>query len=97
LREQLAPWIADADTVNAGLDLCTGSGCLAILMAHAFPNARIDAVDISADALAIATRNIAEYALQAQVSAVESDLFAGLDGRRYDVIVSNPRMSMRQA
>ncbi len=90
LREQLAPWIADADTVNAGLDMCTGSGCLAILMAHAFPNARIDAVDISADALAVATRNIAEYALQAQVSAIESDLFAGLDGRRYDVIVSNP-------
>ena len=90
LREQLAPWVADAEAVQSGLDLCTGSGCLAILMAHAFPHALIDAVDISSDALAVAERNVTDYELQDRVRCIESDLFAQLDGRRYDVIVSNP-------
>ena len=90
LREQLTPWVADADAVQTGLDMCTGSGCLAILMAHAFPNARIDAVDISADALAVARRNIADYGLQDRIHAIESDLYTQVDGQRYDVIVSNP-------
>jgi ribosomal protein L3 glutamine methyltransferase len=90
LREQLAPWIADAEAVQTGLDMCTGSGCLAILMAHAFPNATIDAVDISADALAVAGGNIADYGLQHRVHTIESDLYTQLDGQRYDVIVSNP-------
>lgn len=90
LREQLTPWVADADAVQTGLDMCTGSGCLAILMAHAFPNAQIDAVDISADALAVAERNVVDYDLQDRVQRIESDLFTQLDGRRYDVIVSNP-------
>ncbi|MES1999503.1 MAG: 50S ribosomal protein L3 N(5)-glutamine methyltransferase [Pseudomonadota bacterium] len=90
LREQLAPWVADAEAVQSGLDMCTGSGCLAILMAHAYPNALIDAVDISADALAVAERNVTDYELQDRVQCIESDLFAKLDGRRYDVIVSNP-------
>ena len=90
LREQLTPWVADADAVQTGLDMCTGSGCLAILMAHAFPNARIDAVDISADALAVAGRNIADYGLQNRVQAIESDLYTRVDGQRYDLIVSNP-------
>ena len=90
LREQLAPWVADAEAVQSGLDMCTGSGCLAILMAHAFPNALIDAVDISSDALAVAERNVTDYELQDRVQCIESDLFAQLDGRRYDVIVSNP-------
>jgi len=90
LRDQLMPWVENPEAVQAGLDLCTGSGCLAILMAHAFPNAMIDAVDISTDALAVAGRNIADYHLQAQVQAVQSDLFRQLSGRSYDVIVSNP-------
>ena len=72
------------------LDLCTGSGCLAILAAHAFPNASVDAVDLSSAALAVAERNVADYRLQDRVSLVESDMFAKLDGKRYDLIISNP-------
>lgn len=90
VREQLAPWVENPNAVRAGLDMCTGSGCLAILMALAFPDAAIDAVDISADALAVATRNIADYELQDQVQTIQSDLFTGLAGRSYDVIVTNP-------
>jgi ribosomal protein L3 glutamine methyltransferase len=72
------------------LDLCTGSGCLAILAALAWPRARVDAADISADALAVARRNVDDYGLARRVSLVRSDLFAGLAGRTYDLIVSNP-------
>jgi len=90
LREQLAPWVEDPESVQTGLDMCTGSGCLAILMAHAFPNAAIDAVDISVDALSVAQRNITDYQLQAQVHTLKSDLFSQLSGRTYDVIISNP-------
>jgi ribosomal protein L3 glutamine methyltransferase len=90
LREQLSPWVADPDGVSRALDLCTGSGCLAILMAHAFPNAQIDAVDISPDALDVARRNVADYGLAERIELVQSDLFASLAGRQYDLIVSNP-------
>jgi ribosomal protein L3 glutamine methyltransferase len=90
LESGFAPWIEDAESVGSALDLCTGSGCLAILMAHAFPNADIDAIDISSDALAVARRNIADYALENRVQAVESDLFAAVRGKRYDLILSNP-------
>ena len=90
LENGFAPWIEDPETVGAALDLCTGSGCLAILMAHAFPNASIDAIDISADALAVAKRNIADYRLDARVHAIESDLFAAVPGKRYDLILCNP-------
>lgn len=90
LADQLTPWVENPDAVQTALDMCTGSGCLAVLMAHAFPNAAIDAVDISADALAVAGRNIKDYALQGRIQTIESDLFAGLDGRSYDVIVTNP-------
>ena len=72
------------------LDLCTGSGCLAIVAALAFPQARVDAADISEDALAVARRNVADYRLKGRVRLVQSDLLAGLAGRRYDLIVSNP-------
>jgi len=72
------------------LDLCTGSGCLAILCADAFPHAQIDAVDLSPDALAVAARNVSDYQLAARINLIESDLFAGLTGRRYDLIISNP-------
>ena len=86
----LSPWIADPEEVTSALDLCTGSGCLAILLADAFPNADIDAVDLSEDALAVAERNVAEYGMTEQIELVHSDLFAALDDRQYDVIISNP-------
>lgn len=90
LRERLLPWVADADHTNSVLDLCTGSGCLAIIAAYAFPNAQVDAVDLSADALQVAQRNIADYHLQEQVHLIQSDLFTELVGRQYDIIISNP-------
>jgi ribosomal protein L3 glutamine methyltransferase len=90
LREQLAPWIEDPDAVADVLDLCTGSACLAILAAHAFPAASIDAVDLSSDALAVARRNVADYDLAARIRLVEGNLFARLKNRRYDLIIANP-------
>ncbi|MBY0577224.1 MAG: 50S ribosomal protein L3 N(5)-glutamine methyltransferase [Gallionellaceae bacterium] len=90
LREQLSPWIAEPEEIGSVLDLCTGSGCLAILAAHAFPNARVDAVDLSPDALAVAQRNVADYELQDRVHLIESDLFGKLGGSQYDLIISNP-------
>jgi ribosomal protein L3 glutamine methyltransferase len=90
LREQFAPWIADSEEIGSVLDLCTGSGCLAILAAHAFPAAEVDAADISPDALAVAQRNVSDYGLQDRVHLIESDLFASLQGRQYDLIISNP-------
>jgi ribosomal protein L3 glutamine methyltransferase len=90
LRSRLAPWVADPARVRAVLDLCTGSGCLAILAAIAFPKAAVDAADLSADALAVARKNVAEYRLGKRVRLVQSDLFGALHGRRWDLIVSNP-------
>ena len=72
------------------LDLCTGSGCLAILAALAFPEAKVDAVDLSPDALEVARRNVDDYGLQDRIELVRSDLFQALEGRTYDLIVSNP-------
>ncbi len=90
LHERLAPWIDEPDGIGTVLDLCTGSGCLAILAAHAFPAARVDAVDLSADALAIARRNVADYDLGERIRLLQGDLFSGLGGRRYDLIIANP-------
>ncbi len=90
LADGFSPWIAEPGQVKKALDLCTGSGCLAILMAHAFPDAKVDAVDLSADALAVARRNVADYALEERIELIASDLFTGLAGRRYDLIISNP-------
>jgi ribosomal protein L3 glutamine methyltransferase len=90
LRERLAPWVEDAEMVSSVLDMCTGSGCLAILAAHAFPNSLVDAADLSPDALAVAQRNVADYALQEQIELIETDLFSKLKGRSYDIIISNP-------
>lgn len=90
LLEQLSPWIIAPDEIGTVLDMCTGSGCLAILAAHAFPNASVDAVDLSADALAVAECNVADYHLQDRINLIESDLFAKLGGRKYDIIISNP-------
>ena len=72
------------------LDLCTGSGCLAILAALAFPDAKVDAVDVSADALAVAKINVENYRLAGRIQLFEGDLFAPLKDRRYDLIVGNP-------
>ena len=72
------------------LDLCTGSGCLAILAARAFPLALVDASDLSTAALAVARRNVARYRLQNRVRLIRSDLFSSLERRRYDIILSNP-------
>ncbi|PJX22985.1 50S ribosomal protein L3 N(5)-glutamine methyltransferase [Advenella sp. S44] len=90
LAEQLEPWIDEPDSVQDVLDLCTGSGCLAILAALAFPNAHVDAVDLSDHAVRLAQRNVEMYKLQAQVNVLQGDLYAPLEGRRYDVIVCNP-------
>lgn len=90
LQEQLTPWIDDPWSVTAALDLCTGSGCLAILTALAFPEAEVDAVDLSQDAIAVAERNIADYHLTERVHPVLSDAFEKLHGKRYDLIISNP-------
>ncbi len=72
------------------LDLCTGSGCLAILAALRFPDAHVDAVDLSDEALQVAARNVADYGLGNRIALARSDLFSALEGRTYDVIVSNP-------
>ncbi len=90
LEDGLQPYVVDPDEVGAVLELCTGSGCLAILAAHAFPNADVDAVDISADALEVARINVADYALDDRIALFEGDLFAPLAERRYDVILANP-------
>lgn len=89
IRERFQPWIEPA---RAGriLDLCTGSGCMAIACAFAFPQARVDAADISEDALAVARINIERHRLAERVRLVRSDLFSTLEGERYDIIVTNP-------
>jgi len=90
LQDGLQPYVADPDHVTRVLELCTGSGCLAILAAQAFENADIDAVDISADALAVARRNVDDYALQDRIALHEGDLYAPLSPARYEVIITNP-------
>jgi ribosomal protein L3 glutamine methyltransferase len=90
LHEELAPWIESPNEVTHVLDLCTGSGCLAILAALAFPNAKVDAVELSSDALEVADRNVADYDLHDRIELIESDLFSALQGRTYDIILSNP-------
>ena len=90
LDEGLSPWVQDPLAVERVLDMCTGSGCLAILSALAFPYAHVDAVDLSPDALDVARRNVADYGLADRLDLHESNLFDNLPARQYDVIVCNP-------
>lgn len=90
LSTQLSPWVEDPRQVNSILDVCTGSGCLAILAAFNFPNALVDGVDISKAALSVAKQNISDYDLAGRVCALESDLYSAVVGKRYDIIISNP-------
>ena len=82
--------IGDPASIRSVLDLCTGSGCLAILASRNFPNAAIDAVDISKDAIEVAARNVGDYGLQDRLKLYRGDLFKPLGGKRYDLIISNP-------
>jgi ribosomal protein L3 glutamine methyltransferase len=90
LQDGLQPYVEDPEQVGAVLELCTGSGCLAVLAAHAFPNGDIDAVDLSKPALEVATRNVDEYKLDERIALFEGDLFTPLPERLYDVIITNP-------
>jgi len=90
IPNQFSPWVADPDSVENVLELCTGSGCLAIMLADAFPNAVVDAIDISQDALAVAERNIRDYKLEGRVNPIESDLYGNVPFKKYDLIISNP-------
>lgn len=90
IPEQFSPWVQDPDAVSNILELCTGSGCLAILLADAFPVAVVDAVDISKDALAVAERNVRDYQLEGRINLIESDLYENVPFKKYDLIVTNP-------
>ena len=90
IPEQFQPWVAEPEEVTRVLELCTGSGCLAIMLADAFPNAQVDAVDLSTDALEVAKKNVADYELQDRVTLIHSDLYDSVPKKRYDLIVTNP-------
>jgi ribosomal protein L3 glutamine methyltransferase len=90
IPEQFSPWVSNPDKVNNILELCTGSGCLPIMLADAFPNAHVDAVDISTDALEVAKRNVAEYELDHRINLIESDLYANVPEYKFDLIITNP-------
>ena len=90
LVDGLAPWINQPASVRRVLDLCSGSACLAILAALAFPESRVDAADISEDALAVARINVTDYGMHPRLRLVHSDLFTALKDERYDLILVNP-------
>lgn len=89
IANHFQPWLGDNEPLNI-LDMCTGSACLAIYCAKEFPDAAVDAVDISKAALEVANKNIALHGCVGRVHAIESDLFTNIQGKRYDIIISNP-------
>ena len=90
LANGLQPWVEYPELIESAADICTGSGCLGVLLANTFPDASIDVIDISTDAIDVANINIANYGLQFQVTAIQSDMFTALEGKSYDLIISNP-------
>lgn len=90
IPDQFSPWVSNPDKITNILELCTGSGCLPIMLADAFPNAHVDTADISTDALAIAKRNVEEYELQDRITLIESDLYTNIPENKYDLIITNP-------
>ena len=97
LKDELAPWVSNPENVTRVLDLCTGSGCLGIIAAEVFPNAKVDCVDISQDALDVAKVNVERYGMQDRIELIKSDLFNELGDRQYDVIISNPPYVTQEA
>jgi ribosomal protein L3 glutamine methyltransferase len=94
-NDGLQPWIEYPELINSAADICTGSGCLGVLLADAFPEAAIDVVDISPEAIDVCNINIANYGLQERITAIQSDMFSALQDvngkpRQYDLIISNP-------
>jgi len=90
IPEHFSPWVNDPDSISNILELCTGSGCLPIMLADMFQNAHVDAVDISKDALAVAQRNVDTYELQDRITLIESDLYTHVPETKYDLIITNP-------
>ncbi len=90
IQDNFLPWVSEPENVTSILDMCTGGGCIAIACAEAFPEANVDAIDISSDALAVAQINIEKHALNDRVNAIQSDLWSALTTQKYDLIVSNP-------
>ncbi len=90
LRDDLAPWVENPRGVGRVLDMCTGSGCLAILAALSFPHATVDAVDASHDALEVAKKNVRDYGLDDRINLLASDMYESLGAKHYDLIISNP-------
>lgn len=90
VNDGLQPWIEFPELVNSAADICTGSGCLGVLLADAYPDAEIDVIDISPDAIDVCNINIANYGMQDRITAIQSDMFSALQGKQYDLIISNP-------
>ncbi|WP_428717362.1 50S ribosomal protein L3 N(5)-glutamine methyltransferase [Undibacterium curvum] len=90
IPEHFSPWVNDPDSITDILELCTGSGCLPIMLADMFQNAQVDAVDISPDALEVARKNVATYELQDRVNLIQSDLYTNVPDKQYDLIITNP-------
>lgn len=90
IPERFTPWVQDPEEITDILELCTGSGCLPIMLADAFENAHVDTVDISKDALAVAAKNVATYELEDRITLIESDLYSNVPDKLYDMIITNP-------